>query len=190
MSDSVRPHRRQPTRLPTSLGFSRQEHWSGLTFPTPVFSVLLCQILGNSMDCRPPDFSVHGIVPGRTRVGCHFLLQGIFWIQGSNLYLLHWLPDSLPLSHQCIHSWSLSHVLLFCDPMDCSPPGSTVHRDSPDKNTGVDCHALLQGIFPTQELNPSLLHCRQILYCLSHQGSPLIQITSCTSTSTCEMKTQ
>ena len=36
------------------------------------------------------------------------------------------------------------------------------------------CHSLLQGIFPTQGLNPGLLHCRQILYCLSHQGSPLV----------------
>ena len=38
--------------------------------------------------------------------------------------------------------------------------------------TGVGCHALLQGIFSTQESNPGLLHYRQILYCLSHQGSP------------------
>ena len=44
--------------------------------------------------------------------------------------------------------------------------------DSPGKNTGVGCHSLLQGIFPTQGPNPSLLHCRQILYHLSHQGSP------------------
>ena len=34
----------------------------------------------------------------------------------------------------------------LCDPMDCSPPGSSVHGDSPGKDTGVDCHALLQGI--------------------------------------------
>ena len=39
------------------------------------------------------------------------------------------------------------------------------------KNTGVGCHSLLQEIFPTQQLNPDLLHCRQILYYLSHQGS-------------------
>ena len=38
----------------------------------------------------------------------------------------------------------------LCDPVDCSPPGSSVHGDSPGKNTGVGCHALLQGIFPTQ----------------------------------------
>ena len=59
----------------------------------------------------------------------------------------------------------------LCYPMDCSPPDSSVHGDSPGKNTGVGCHALLQGIFPTQGLNPSLLHCRRILYHLSHQGS-------------------
>ena len=44
--------------------------------------------------------------------------------------------------------------------------------DSPGKNTGVGGHSLLQGIFPTQGLNPDLLRCRQTLYCLSHQGSP------------------
>ena len=43
--------------------------------------------------------------------------------------------------------------------------------DSPGKNTEVDCHALLQGIFPTQGSNPGLLHCRQLLYPLSCQGS-------------------
>ena len=59
----------------------------------------------------------------------------------------------------------------LCNPMDCSPPGSSVHRDSPGKNSGVGCHAHLQGIFPTQGSNPGLPHCRQILYQLSHQGS-------------------
>ena len=56
----------------------------------------------------------------------------------------------------------------LCYPMNCSPPRSSVHRNSPDKNTRVVCHALLQGIFPTQGLNLCLLwflHCRQILYC-------------------------
>ena len=70
------------------------------------------------------------------------------------------------------------------DPMDCSPPASSVRGifqarvlewDSIafTKNTGVGCHSLLQEIFPTQGLNPALPHCRQTLYCLSHQGSPL-----------------
>ena len=92
---------------------------------------------------------------------------------------------------------------VLCDPMDCSPPGSSVRGDSPDKNTGVGFHALLQGIseprsptlqvdslpfdpqgkpmntgvgslsllqgnFPSQELNQSLPNCRLILYQLSY----------------------
>ena len=43
---------------------------------------------------------------------------------------------------------------------------------SPSKNTGVGCHFLLQEIFPTQGVNLGLLHCRQILYRLTHQESP------------------
>ena len=64
--------------------------------------------------------------------------------------------------------------LTLCNTMDCRLPGSSVHGDAPGKNTGVGCHDLLQGIFPTQGLNPGLLHCRWILYLLSHQGSPII----------------
>ena len=64
--------------------------------------------------------------------------------------------------------------LTLCDLMNCSPPSSSVHGDSPGKNTGVGRHALLQGIFPIQGLNPPLLHCRQTLYCPSHQRSPWI----------------
>ena len=59
----------------------------------------------------------------------------------------------------------------LCHPMDCSWPGSSVHRDSPGKNTGVGCCALLQGIFPIQGSNPGLPHCRQILSHQSHQES-------------------
>ena len=44
--------------------------------------------------------------------------------------------------------------LTLNDPMDCSPPGSSVHGNSPGKNTAVGCHALLQGIFPTPEIGP------------------------------------
>ena len=60
--------------------------------------------------------------------------------------------------------------LTLGNPTDCSPPGSSVRGDSPGKNTGVSCHTLLQGIFPTRGSNPGLPHCRWILYCLSHQG--------------------
>ena len=48
--------------------------------------------------------------------------------------------------------------------------------DSSGKNTGVDCHFLLLRIFLTQVLNLGLLHCRQILYQLSYEGSPYISV--------------
>ena len=51
----------------------------------------------------------------------------------------------------------------LCDTMDCSLPGSSIQGDSLDKSTGVSCHFLLQGIFPTQGVNPGLPHCRRIL---------------------------
>ena len=57
----------------------------------------------------------------------------------------------------------------LCDLMNCSPPGSSVHGNSSDKNTGVGCHALLQGIFPTKGSNTGLLRYRRILYRLSHK---------------------
>ena len=56
----------------------------------------------------------------------------------------------------------------LCDPMDCSPPGSSIHGDSPGKNSRVGCHVLLQEIFPTQGSNTGLPRCGWILYYLSH----------------------
>ena len=62
--------------------------------------------------------------------------------------------------------------LTLCNLMDWSSPGSSVHGDSPGNNTGVGCHALLQGIFPNQGLNRGLSHCRQFLYHLSRREAP------------------
>ena len=67
----------------------------------------------------------------------------------------------------------LSCVQLFVTPVEYSLSGSSVHRDSPGKKTGMGCHAL-QEIFPTQGSNSGLLHCRLILYHLIYQGSPRI----------------
>ena len=91
------------------------------------------------------------------------------------LCLLHWWLASLPLApagkphieHVCE---SLSRVLRFVT-HGLQPTRLLYPWNSPGKNTGVDCCSLLQGIFLTQGSNPDLLHCRQILYCLSHQGS-------------------
>ena len=66
----------------------------------------------------------------------------------------------------CVRAKSLQSCPTLYDPVDCSPPGSSVHGILQAKNTGVGGHALLQGIFLTQGSNPSLLqllHCRQIL---------------------------
>ena len=86
---------------------------------------------------------------------------------GPSLSLLHCKYPLLPIS-VCL-------VAQLCptlwDPIDCSLPGCSVHGDSPGKNTGVGSLSLLQEIFPTQGWNPRLLHCRQILYRLSHLGS-------------------
>ena len=59
-------------------------------------------------------------------------------------------------------------------PTLCNPIRFLCPWNLPGKNTGVGCHSLLQGIFPTQGSNPGLLHCSWILYHLSHQGSILI----------------
>ena len=77
------------------------------------------------------------------------------------------------ISYVCVSLVDQS-CLTLCDPMDCRPQGSSIHGDYPGKNIEMGCLALLQGIFPTQGSNPGLPHCRQILYCLSHQGSPRI----------------
>ena len=70
----------------------------------------------------------------------------------------------------------LQHASFRC-PSLC--PGVCLNRlcllNSPGENIRVVCHSLLQGIFLTQKSNPSILHCRQILYDLSHQESPFPQ---------------
>ena len=66
-----------------------------------------------------------------------------------------------------------------CDPMGCSLIGSSVHGISqmrilafPGENTGVGCHFLVQGIFPTQGSNPHLLNWQEESLLLTHEGSP------------------
>ena len=87
--------------------------------------------------------------------------------------VIYWQRKSLYYTNVC--EWLVAQLcLILCDPMDCSPAGPSVHGDSPGKNTRVGCHALLQGIFPTQGSNPGLPHCNWIFCHLSHQASPRI----------------
>ena len=110
-----------------------------------------CPTLCDPMGCSLPGSSVHGDSPDKnTGVGCHALLQGIFPTQGSNLQ-------------------SPTSPALQADSLPSEPPGKP-------KKTGVGRLSLLQGIFLTQELNWGLLHCRQILYQQSYQGSQYICI--------------
>ena len=80
------------------------------------------------------------------------------------------LTSRSPISSE--RKWSHSRGR-HCDSMDHSPLGSVLLWNSPGTNTGVGCHYLRQGIFPTQELNPFLAHCGHILYYLSHQALQL-----------------
>ena len=91
----------------------------------------------------------------------------LLWLNRLNYILLHGLLFKVPLTVDmvseeliilecCRSNMASLHVCLvtqscltLCNPMDCSLPSSSDHGDSPGKNTGVGCHALLQGIFPT-----------------------------------------
>ena len=68
---------------------------------------------------------------------------------------------------------SLSRARLFAAPWIVACTKLLCPWDFSGKSTGVGCHFLLQGTFPTQESNPRLSHCRQTLYRLSHKGSPV-----------------
>ena len=110
-----------------------------------------CLTLWDPMDCSPPGSAVHGDSPGKnTGVGCHALLQGIFPTQGLKPRAPALQAESLP----------------------SEPPGKSM-------NTGVGSLSLLQGIFLTKKLNWGLLHCRWILYQLSHLGSPILSLCEC-----------
>ena len=68
-------------------------------------------------------------------------------------------------------AWS---CLTLCNPMGCSSPGASIHQDSPGKNIGEHYRVAMPFSRGSSQLRnlPCLLHCRQILYHLSHQGSP------------------
>ena len=90
--------------------------------------------------------------------GCFHLLSAIHIRSHSDIKEV---PQSLLRSLKCLFACLVAQGCpTLCNPMDCSPPGSSVHADSPGKNSGVGC--VFQGIFPTQGLNLSLLHCSSV----------------------------
>ena len=101
------------------------------------------------------------------------LLQQIFQTQGSNPNVSHIAGGFFTIqvtreAHDACCA-VLSRVYSL-RPLGLQPARFLCPCDSPGKNTEVGSHALLQGIFSTQRSNLDLLHCRWILYCLSHQG--------------------
>ena len=99
---------------------------------------------------------------------CVYIYMVCVFIYTSNVYMCLCVHT---YTHRCVFVSSVAQsCLTLYDPMHCSLPGSSVHGDSPDKNTGVGCHSLLQGIFLTQGLRPGFPHCRRILDHLSHQS--------------------
>ena len=87
-------------------------------------------------------------------LGCLFRLYFIYFHSEKRKSINHSVVSN------SLGSQGLEPARLFCP------------WNSPGNSTGVGNHSLLQGTIPTQELNLGLLHCRQILYHLSHQGSP------------------
>ena len=104
-------------------------------------------------------------------IPCLFLPKWPQVIPGLFIYLINTQP--------CIHCVSQSVLVVQSCQSDClqprglKPAGILCPRNFSGKITGVVCHSLPQGILLTQGLNPGLLHCRQILYHLCHQGSPI-----------------
>ena len=95
------------------------------------------------------------------------LVEGISHSQFSTQGSLHTLSLFFKFTF-LLSLWSENRLVMS---NSLWPHGLYSPWNSPGQNTGVDSLSLLQGIFLTQELNPGLPHCRQILYQLSHKGS-------------------
>ena len=143
-----------------------------------------CLTLCKLMDSSPPGSSVHEILKARTlewvaspvsRESSRPRDQTLVCHTAGKFFTV-WGTREAPVPHvkKEVSEW-VSEVAqscpTLCDPMDCSIQGSSVHEIFQARVLEWGCHFLLQGIFPTQGLNPGLLHCRQTLYLLSHQGS-------------------
>jgi len=135
----------------------------------------LCPTLCDPMDCSPTSSSVLGISQARRLewVATSFF-RGIFPTQGLNPCLWspsigRWVPYHCATWEAGMNNWTrcclvAKSCLTLLWPRDCNHARLLCPWDSPGKNTGVGCHFLLQGIFPTQQSNSHLLHCRGIPY--------------------------
>ena len=109
-----------------------------------------------------------GQLEPRTKQELHWTYLAYFF----PFLFLHFELQLTCVINMHVRMLSCFHSVQLCDILDCSPARLFCPWNSPGKNNGVGSHCLLQGIFPTQGLNLGLLPCRQVLYHLSHQGSP------------------
>ena len=135
-------------QAPPSLGFSRQEHWSGLPFPSPMHE---SEKWKWSRSVVSDSWRPHG--PQPTRLLHPWIFQARVLEQSASAFskkhaTVSQIRNKELFTHCAVLSRSVMSNSFY--PMDCNPPGSSVPGDSPGKNTGVGCHALLQGIFRTQ----------------------------------------
>ena len=129
---------------------------SALTFHLPSFASALCS--GDPSLERLSWATLSKLdsplFPDHAHVTVSFFIEHITTIYIINLSSVYYF--SFILDNRDLLFLVTQLCLTVCSSMDCSLPGSSVHGDSPGKNIGVGCHALLQGIFPTQGMNPGL----------------------------------
>ena len=100
---------------------------------------------------------------------------GFKWLKTKDIHTFEYANQKDLLFGMCVLMHLVAQTCLtLCNPMDCSPTGSSLHGDSPGKNTGVGCHALIQEIFPTQRLNPGFPHCGGFFTILATREAPEI----------------
>ena len=89
---------------------------------------------------------------------------------------LGWFVSRL-VFYVCGCWWVTKSCSTLWDPVNCSPPGTHYPWDFPGRNSGMHCHFLLQGIFPTKGSNLLLLHWQEDPLPQSHQGSSFVSVS-------------
>ena len=131
-------------QAPPSMGFSRQEYWSGLLFPSP-------GDLSGLLFPSPGDLPDPGIKPRSPALWADALTSEP---PGNTFTLTSWIYLCVCVC-TCVHA---QLCLTLCDPMDSSPPGSSIHGIFQARIPEIRSPFPPPGIFLTQELNPRLLY--------------------------------
>ena len=149
--------------------FSLQVRWGGLPFPPPVGHVL-SEL--SSMTCLS-WVALHSVVHSFIEL-CkpHHHDKAVVW--KTQQWPQDWKRSITPIPKKGTTKECSSEVEVSVVSDSLWPHGLYSLWNFPGQNTGVGKLSLLQGIFTTQGLNPGLLHCRRILYQLSHRGRPRI----------------